>query len=134
MSSSNESLTNESSNNKNTYENIMDNYVSPVFQGFVNAGNGFVDMITDRMSTLTSIYNSNMNSSELGSNIDGTGTPLTMPTSQFEFVQGLKRNDPSNYASLLQIASNVSGSNLSDDEKRDELNSFFSTFGPLSKS
>lgn len=110
---------------------FVDSYIGPVFSGFVKAGNGFVDMVSDKMTILTSMYNSNVNQSSLGSNIDGKGVPLLMPSSQFEFVEGLRREDNESYKALVMIASSIYEKNMSDDEKQAKLENFFASFRHL---
>ena len=103
-------------------------YIDPAIDGFVSAGQGFVGMISDKMTNLTAIYNSNMNMTSFGSNVDGTGSPLYMPLNELEFVAGLRTSNPAKYKILLDAANSMK--TRSDDENTQALETFFKTNYP----
>ena len=77
---------------------LWDNVVTGVVVTTVS----FVDMVSDRISQISQIYENSMNQTA-----DDNSTGVDMPKAQFVFVEKLRKEDPQQFVQLVEACTAV---------------------------
>jgi hypothetical protein len=95
------------------YHNAL-NLWDSVVSGVVVTTVSFVDMVTDRLSQISKVYESSLSSQ--ADNVDDMTGTLSMPKAQFEFVEKMRKSNPKKLSGLLDACDAVTAM-ITDEEK-----------------